>query len=656
MFNHRLLTFLVIFFAAIANADNSLVLSPAGPHLNVGEQQVLTVAPTTDPATLTFTFDASIVSFNTANLTITAVKPGETEFSAKALDGTTSNSIKIKVDPINVTAAAFNQPMVEGETRPLQVIVTSSSGAPLTYNMVVTSANPGIAEVTNNAVKATSTSRATTATTLVVKSNDVVLGSIPVQVREAIEKITAPATIELEEGKTRDLGIKLTGKHGSEFSPSDRPITVTADSNLVNTTSNLGVIQAAELPDGTVSTTVHISISSKEGLGNNNPVTAQTTVILRVRPGRISFSPSPVSLPRAGTARVTARLLDRTGGDSLTIKGLTWALKNPANDQYVKLSPVVEDNSLLIFWNDVDAVREESRPRLIEITATAVSTLGTTINDSVIVQLTGQVTEFAPLQVKLNFMDDLTAADLYGQRTAEEYFVTRIRLNNNLNTKKDGNLGAASILAFSDSIEVAVVYEKRKLREGGRPDRHAQWEPVSAKDLDDFYFAPTQNPPDPRSSEPTCRGFLTYRPYMFEMMVNTVDRREDRGPRGRVLKALGGIGTLGSFVTSVAVPGAQSDWPLGLDKFSNLFIPGIEKLWPSLKETNRQNLVSQTMKTIEEIPFGSDLSRVLFFPKHPFTGLVRNYETRIIQICPYHFKIEVAVITKEDRQAVQAVP
>jgi hypothetical protein len=50
------------------------------------------------------------------------------------------------------------------------------------------------------------------------------------------------------------------------------------------------------------------------------------------------------------------------------------------------------------------------------------------------------------------------------------------------------------------------------------------------------------------------------------------------------------------------------------------------------------------MKPIEEIPYGSDITRVIFIPKKPFRGLIRGHETRISEICPFFLKIEVAVI------------
>jgi hypothetical protein len=145
---------------------------------------------------------------------------------------------------------------------------------------------------------------------------------------------------------------------------------------------------------------------------------------------------------------------------------------------------------------------------------------------------------------------------------------------------------------------------------------------------------------------PTCVGTTTYRPFTFEMMVNTVDRRDGRSRRSIAFKLLEAAATGASFVTAVAVPGPSSDLPLGLEKFRNLLIPGADRLFPSLKEQQRQNIVSQAMKEIEEIPFGSDITRVIFIPKKPMRGMVKGHEARISEVCPYYFKIEVAIVKK----------
>jgi hypothetical protein len=158
---------------------------------------------------------------------------------------------------------------------------------------------------------------------------------------------------------------------------------------------------------------------------------------------------------------------------------------------------------------------------------------------------------------------------------------------------------------------------------------------------------PRENlPPADENAEPPCVGVITYRPFTFEMMVNTVDRRDNRSFRARVFKVLDFIGTGTSFVTSVAVPGSSSDLPLGLEKYRNLLLPGLDKLYPNFKEQQRQNIVSQAMKEIEEIPFGSDITRVIFIPKKNMHGLVRGHDVRISEVCPFFFRIQVAIVKK----------
>lgn len=151
---------------------------------------------------------------------------------------------------------------------------------------------------------------------------------------------------------------------------------------------------------------------------------------------------------------------------------------------------------------------------------------------------------------------------------------------------------------------------------------------------------------DSSPTEPECRSTIKYRPFTFEMMVNTVDRRDGRSFRTGLFKVLEGVGTATSFVTAIAVPGSGSDLPLGLDKYKNLLLPGAERLYSDFKEQNRQNLVSQAMKEIEEIPFGSDITRVLFIPKKSIEGLVRGHDVRISEVCPFYFKVNVAIVQK----------
>lgn len=188
------------------------------------------------------------------------------------------------------------------------------------------------------------------------------------------------------------------------------------------------------------------------------------------------------------------------------------------------------------------------------------------------------------------------------------------------------------------------------------PINDGRWYPANRNDLiqakmeesdilssneDDFDSANSKS-----DGEPTCVNTITYRPFTFEMMVNTVDRRQERSPKSWLFKVLNFVSLGATTVTAIAVPGKGSDLPVGLEKFGNFFIPGLEKVIPSFKEQYRQNIVSQAMKPIEEIPFGSDITRVIFIPKKSIKGLISGHKARISQICPFYFKIKVAVVSK----------
>ncbi|MBK8304778.1 MAG: hypothetical protein IPK98_15800 [Chloracidobacterium sp.] len=43
-----------------------------------------------------------------------------------------------------------------------------------------------------------------------------------------------------------------------------------------------------------------------------------------------------------------------------------------------------------------------------------------------------------------------------------------------------------------------------------------------------------------------------------------------------------------------------------------------------MKEVQRQNITSMVMKPLEEVPFGSDITRILFFPRRTIKGVLVN--------------------------------
>ncbi|MGQ0542794.1 MAG: hypothetical protein ACT4O9_13215 [Blastocatellia bacterium] len=138
------------------------------------------------------------------------------------------------------------------------------------------------------------------------------------------------------------------------------------------------------------------------------------------------------------------------------------------------------------------------------------------------------------------------------------------------------------------------------------------------------------------------------------MAINSVEGRDSRRNRTRVFKYLELAGNLGAFASNIRFPSKGRDLDLVLDNYSNLLIPALEKLFPSKKETHRQNIVSVSMHELEEVPFGTDLTKVILIPKKAIAGILQDHKVRISQICPFTFQIEVAVINRDNRQTVSS--
>ncbi len=67
---------------------------------------------------------------------------------------------------------------------------------------------------------------------------------------------------------------------------------------------------------------------------------------------------------------------------------------------------------------------------------------------------------------------------------------------------------------------------------------------------------------------------------------------------------------------------------------------------PSFKRTNaqRRNVLTMTMQPLEVIPFGADISRVIFFPKTPLQGMMKDHLTRISRIDTSYFNIAITIL------------
>jgi hypothetical protein len=239
---------------------------------------------------------------------------------------------------------------------------------------------------------------------------------------------------------------------------------------------------------------------------------------------------------------------------------------------------------------------------------------------NVAIQEHKEVTNFRLLRVRFDIMDDQTAKDLFGRKAVDEYFIAKVRLFNAIR-KGDEDFGN-SILVYSESLEAKVAVEFKQEK--------GEWMTLTEAYAKRRWFPNDITNPitDDSGTNRRCESikqtnfFVPYRPLTFEMVANTQDRRNERSGRSRLLLIMNGASSLASIVTSIAVPGPSSDLPLGLDKFRNLAIPAFEKLFPSMNEVQRQNIISMVMKPLEEIPFGSDITRVVFFPKRAMQGVI----------------------------------
>jgi hypothetical protein len=147
--------------------------------------------------------------------------------------------------------------------------------------------------------------------------------------------------------------------------------------------------------------------------------------------------------------------------------------------------------------------------------------------------------------------------------------------------------------------------------------------------------------------------WIPFRPFIYQVVANTHDRRADRSLRSRIFLGANILGSGLSFFTSFLVPGPQSDLPLFLDKYQNFAIPTFEKLFPSLREVQRQNIISEILPPIVEVPFGSDVSKYVFFPKKDIEGVLPNQKVRITSISSYNISVKVGVVQKTTVQQTQ---
>lgn len=458
-----------------------------------------------------------------------------------------------------------------------------------------------------------------------------------------------------------DLSIKVVGTNGLPLPLADalnsKALLIEASSAPNSFTVDENGLLAKSAGDGT------FTLTSDDG-------NVRTTVFVKVEPvsASISFNP-PVPVVIVGQSQtVVATVLDDKGLPRPD-RSVIWQ-----SDNLSRLAIVTGGNGVAQLVGI--AASQDDAP--VKVTATVMGDEGVKADLFVFVRDKGQVLGFSPLDIRLEPLDEQIARDLFGKKTIDDFYIMKVRLYNNLRNGRGENIGD-SILVFSESLEANVSMEKKREKGGG------DWEPLTNCDIsvirgltqlvpfnNSFNTAPsvpstpcsfttlfpattpaaaaaTPTPaPAPALIDPNYPG--RYRPYTFEMVANSHDRRDDRSLRSRALLIANSLGSLTSVITAVAVPGPSSDLPLGLDKYQNLLIPSFEKLFPSLRESQRINLINETMRPLEEVPYGSDVARIVFFPKKPLKGILPGYVVRFTGISNYNLTAEVAIIKKTLKQ------
>ncbi len=304
---------------------------------------------------------------------------------------------------------------------------------------------------------------------------------------------------------------------------------------------------------------------------------------------------------------------------------------------------------------------------------------------------------FSNIEMRLNLMDNRTAKDLFGSVAANDYMVAKLRIFNQV--PKDQNGGpSSSILFFSEGLEVNVSLEKRpqeKTKNSGKPE----WNPLDLDDVeyinnwvyvpladdqlikyfvtreqlkctDDlkkiigrescqlsaaevdrlwYFYEKTNCDKDGKNEcyQVSRKNWIPFRPYAFLVIASTHDRRSERSKRERILTGANALSGLASFATAFASSGNNSGVIFGLDKYSNLLVPAFEKLFPSRREVERKNILDMTLQPVEEVPFGKEVSKIVFIPRKVIEGILPGYDVRISSVSVSKIKAEASIVNKE---------
>lgn len=481
--------------------------------------------------------------------------------------------------------------------------------------------------------------------------------SFNVQVTEAVKEIKVSPSLKLKNGDAAkplsSLGIEITGKNNTVWSGADavnRLNFFSTRTDVVKLSSDGAALEVVDAGDA------QLRMSAKE----DPSVTSTINVMVVPKASQVNLSTGNlVVVARQPASTVQATVIDAAGRlvPGVAVK---FGCEVPADCTDKVNVTNKSDNSA-----EIRGLRKATAVKIIaKVEGDASITPG-----SLLIDVFGpdQITDFRPLLIRMDMLDEQVAKDLFGRKAADEFYIAKVQLFNKIK-KTDTEYFGDSILVYSESLQVRVALEL-KCRSGdssisGCANNEGKWVPITVemiqKHFDEkFSLTPTISATEPMWKEgdvEPCKikapkDFVgLYRPYSFETVAVTHDRRDERSLRSRILTGLNAAISFTSFVTAIAVPGPGSDLPLGLDKSNNLLIPSLEKLFPSMREVQRQNVLTMVMRQLEEIPFGGSVERKIFFPKGALEGLWPGHRVRISGVSTFDACAQAAIIKKVAQQ------
>jgi hypothetical protein len=433
--------------------------------------------------------------------------------------------------------------------------------------------------------------------------------------------------------------------------------------------------------------------------------------------GSIVFAPPVVNMVAGQSATIRAIVLDRSGTQDQLAK-VQWSFLEPT--EAAVLTPGSGNEATLLTLADPTKIPESGVLKIKAAVPSKTDATGTPLSAELVVKISTPAgftrvsgsLELLDYQTARDLYGTQTANDFYAakitllndlqdepnrQLVGASILVFSSSLEIGVNMEKTKGEGKRpppdgapwEPVTFGDlrALGLPTAYPIRSQsarpniplpKRSGSTILSYEYDDVPVYTCDDIWFAEqdielpeTAEPLDPKAAEALRAKLirqrnaqvaaarlrqLHYRPYPYDMVVKSFDPRDGRTTRSKTFRALTFAGAVASFITGVPNFKASDEFLAVNEKFGNVLIPALSALWPSLKETQRQNLVSDTMHPIEEIPYASSLTKVVFLPKYPFPGFKRGHWFRLSEICPYNFQVDVAVAPKGSRTTETVTP